>query len=167
MQYMNQVWSWGKGNDPNPWSGVQGYKGSNTWTPTLTPRYPYSQPLRGHKTPAISYLGHPRVHLCSTLMCVKVRVRESYVKALPKVVIRVLMQHNGGTTITLSPPLKFFGPLPSEWATYPELRCWQLLDLVTTCFLHHPNWSNVPGTVSPVLLPIHQQCPEWPTLIDH
>ena len=47
-------------------------------------------------------------------MCVEVRVRESYAKTLPKVVIRVLMQHNGGTTVTLSPPLKNLGPLPSK-----------------------------------------------------
>ena len=34
-------------------------------------------------------------------MCVKVRARESYAKALPKVVIRVPMWHNNGTTVTL------------------------------------------------------------------
>ena len=41
---------------PNPYSRVQGYEGPDNWTPTLTPRYPYPQPLKGMKTPAIPYL---------------------------------------------------------------------------------------------------------------
>ena len=51
-----KLWGlWGKCNKPDPYSGVQGYEGPDR-NPTLTPRYPYPQPLKGMKTPAIPYI---------------------------------------------------------------------------------------------------------------
>ena len=56
MQYMNQVWSWGKGNDPNPWSGVQGFKYMN---PHPYPQVPLPSTPQGSQNPCHS-LGGPK-----------------------------------------------------------------------------------------------------------